>query len=104
MLEVPILSRPGKESLKAQEALVPPLATVAVVGLGYVGLPVAVAFGGERPTIGYDVSHRRIENLRHHVDVTGEVATAQLLAAKALRVTSSPADLGAADFVIVAVP
>jgi UDP-N-acetyl-D-galactosamine dehydrogenase len=104
MLEIPILSHPQKESLKARESLVPPTATVAVVGLGYVGLPVAVAFGAARPTIGYDVSSRRVENLRHHVDATGEVATAQLLAATALRVTGSPSELAAADFVIVAVP
>ncbi len=52
----------------AQQA---PLATVAVVGLGYVGLPVAVAFGKERPTIGYDLSAKRVESLRHLVDATG---------------------------------
>jgi UDP-N-acetyl-D-galactosamine dehydrogenase len=80
------------------------LATVAVVGLGYVGLPVAVAFGRERPTIGYDLSKKRIENLRHHVDATGEVATAELLQARNLRATSYPADLAQADFIIVAVP
>src|SRR3954465_709990 len=82
----------------------PKLATVAIVGLGYVGLPVAVAFGKERPTIGYDLSKKRIENLRHHVDATGEVATAELLEAKHLRPTYYPAELGEADFIIVAVP
>ena len=80
------------------------LATVAVVGLGYVGLPVAVAFGRERPTIGYDLSKKRIENLRHHVDATGEVATAELLQARNLRASCYPADLAQADFIIVAVP
>src|SRR5215213_6069128 len=80
------------------------LATVAVVGLGYVGLPVAVAFGKVRPTVGYDLSKRRIENLRHHVDATGEVATAELLEAKEFRATHYPADLAQADFIIVAVP
>ena len=87
-----------------KSSLQPALATVAVVGLGYVGLPVAVAFGRERPTIGYDLSKKRVENLRHHVDATGEVATAQLLEAKALSVTSYPAELSRADFIIVAVP
>src|SRR3954470_2511284 len=82
----------------------PKLATVAIVGLGYVGLPVAVAFGKERPTIGYDLSKKRIENLRHHVDATGEVSTADLLAAKHLKVTASSGELAQADFVIVAVP
>src|SRR6476659_6589242 len=80
------------------------LATVAVVGLGYVGLPVAVAFGKERPTIGYDLSKKRIENLRHHVDATGEVSTADLMEARQLRATPYPTDLGEADFIIVAVP
>src|SRR3954468_9983500 len=82
----------------------PKLATVAIVGLGYVGLPVAVAFGKERPTIGYDLSKKRIENLRHHVDSTGEVATADLLEAKQFRATHYPAELQQADFIIVAVP
>lgn len=79
-------------------------ATVAVVGLGYVGLPVAVAFGKQRPTIGYDLSSRRIENLRHLVDPTGEVATAELMQAKQFRATANPAELAGADFIIVAVP
>ncbi len=80
------------------------LPTVAVVGLGYVGLPVAVAFGKRRPTIGYDLSRRRVENLKHKVDVTGEVSTAELIAAKHLQASVFPADLQAADFIIVAVP
>ncbi|HYR36698.1 MAG TPA: nucleotide sugar dehydrogenase [Burkholderiales bacterium] len=78
--------------------------TVAVVGLGYVGLPVAVAFGRQRPTIGYDLSKKRIENLRHHVDATGEVSTADLLDSQQLRATSFPTELAEADFIIVAVP
>ncbi|HUQ74970.1 MAG TPA: nucleotide sugar dehydrogenase [Burkholderiales bacterium] len=80
------------------------LGTVAIVGLGYVGLPVAVAFGRERPTIGYDLSKKRIENLRHHVDATGEVATSALLEAKHFSATYYPADLAKADYIIVAVP
>jgi UDP-N-acetyl-D-galactosamine dehydrogenase len=87
-----------------ESAGIPALATVAVVGLGYVGLPVAVAFGRVRPTVGYDVSKRRVQNLRHHVDATGEVAAAELAAAKALRITDAPGDLAQADFIIVAVP
>jgi UDP-N-acetyl-D-galactosamine dehydrogenase len=80
------------------------LPTVAIVGLGYVGLPVAVAFGRERLTIGYDLSKKRIENLRHHVDATGEVSTADLLEARQFRATSYPTELAEADFIIVAVP
>src|SRR5438309_702048 len=95
------------EVLERTEAKTTPavtLPTVAIVGLGYVGLPVAVAFGRERPTIGYDLSKKRIENLRHHVDATGEVATAELLEARELRASCYPADLAQADFIIVAVP
>src|SRR6185295_14972643 len=56
------------------------------------------------PTIGYDLSKKRIENLRHLVDATGEVATADLMAAKQLRATAYPAEIEQADFIIVAVP
>jgi UDP-N-acetyl-D-galactosamine dehydrogenase len=87
-----------------QEAKAATLPTVAVVGLGYVGLPVAVEFGKRRPTIGYDLSKKRVENLRHFVDATGEVAAADLMAAKQLRATAYPAEIEQADFVIVAVP
>jgi UDP-N-acetyl-D-galactosamine dehydrogenase len=80
------------------------LPTVAIVGLGYVGLPVAVEFGKRRPTIGYDLAKKRVENLKHMVDVTGEVSTAELVEAKHLRATAFPAELQNADFVIVAVP
>jgi UDP-N-acetyl-D-galactosamine dehydrogenase len=80
------------------------LPTVAVVGLGYVGLPVATAFGKERRTIGYDLSRKRIESLRHQVDATGEVSTTELMAASQLRATTDAAELAQADFVIVAVP
>jgi UDP-N-acetyl-D-galactosamine dehydrogenase len=82
----------------------PALATVAVVGLGYVGLPVAVAFGKERPTTGFDLSRKRVESLRHMVDATGEVSTTELMAANHLRATTSAAELAQADFIIVAVP
>jgi UDP-N-acetyl-D-galactosamine dehydrogenase len=82
----------------------PSLATVALVGLGYVGLPVAVAFGRERPCIGYDLSQKRIRNLKHLVDATGEVSAAELMQARHLRPTDDPAALAAAHFIIVAVP
>ena|SRR5688572_5767555 len=80
------------------------LATVAVVGLGYVGLPVAVAFGRERRTIGYDLSRKRVENLRHMVDPTGEVSGAELMQARHFKATAYPGELAHADFIIVAVP
>jgi len=92
------------EKVEEKIAVEAALPAVAVVGLGYVGLPVAVEFGKCRPTIGYDLSKKRIENLRHFVDATGEVATADLMAAKQLRPTAYPADIEQADFIIIAVP
>src|SRR5437762_8639389 len=78
------------ERAEAKTSAPTTLPTVAIVGLGYVGLPVAVAFGRQRPTIGYDLSKKRIENLRHHVDATGEVSTADLLEARQFRATPLP--------------
>ncbi|HEX6008156.1 MAG TPA: nucleotide sugar dehydrogenase [Burkholderiales bacterium] len=78
--------------------------TVAVVGLGYVGLPMAVEFGQRRPTIGYDVSRKRIEGLRHGIDATREIAAPDLRKAEQLSFSDDPAQLGVADFVIIAVP
>src|SRR5712691_3043159 len=80
------------------------LATVAVVGLGYVGLPLAVEFGKHRPTVGYDLSRKKIENIERRVDTTGELLAAELEGARFLRVTQDPAGLEHAEFVIVAVP
>jgi UDP-N-acetyl-D-glucosamine/UDP-N-acetyl-D-galactosamine dehydrogenase len=91
------------EELQALEAA-ERVGTVAVVGLGYVGLPVAAAFGRRRPTIGYDASRRRIADLARRVDASREVSPAELAEAELLEVTQDPAELRRADFVIVAVP
>ena len=79
-------------------------AVVAVVGLGYVGLPLAVEFGKRRRTVGYDHSPERIEAVARGEDRTGEIGADELRAAKSLTVTADPAALREADFVIVAVP
>ena len=78
--------------------------TLAVVGLGYVGLPLAVAFGKRYPTIGFDLSTEKIAAYLKHVDPTGEVSTAELQEARLLQPTTDPEALKAADFVVVAVP
>jgi UDP-N-acetyl-D-galactosamine dehydrogenase len=78
--------------------------SVAVVGLGYVGLPLAVEFGKKRPTIGFDLSAAKIENYRRFVDPTGEVTGEELKAAVHLSVSTDPAVLAQADFIVVAVP
>jgi UDP-N-acetyl-D-galactosamine dehydrogenase len=78
--------------------------TIAVVGLGYVGLPLAVEFGKKFPTIGFDLSSEKVEAYRRCVDPTGEVGSEDLRAAKKLVVTTDPSELRKADFVVVAVP
>jgi len=78
--------------------------TVAVVGLGYVGLPLAVAFGKKFRTIGYDLSEKKIADYCRHIDPTGEVSSDELRAAARLECTADPRRLAEADFVIVAVP
>lgn len=77
---------------------------VAVVGLGYVGLPLAVEFGKKGRTIGFDLSSAKIENYKRFVDPTGEVSSEQLKAANYLEVTTDPALLAEADYIVVAVP
>jgi UDP-N-acetyl-D-galactosamine dehydrogenase len=77
--------------------------TLAVVGLGYVGLPVAVAFGRRTRVIGFDINARRIAELRAGHDRTGEVTPPELAEAE-LHCTDQIEDLRAADFFIVAVP
>ena len=76
---------------------------ISVVGLGYVGLPVAVAFGKVRRTIGFDINRTRIEELRDGFDRTDEV-TAEELAAADILFTDRIEDLKGANFHIVAVP
>jgi UDP-N-acetyl-D-galactosamine dehydrogenase len=78
--------------------------TVAVIGLGYVGLPLAVAFGATGRTVGYDRDDRKIATLRTRRDVTGEVTPAEFAAARELEFTTDAGMLRDADFVIVAVP
>ncbi|MFN9448954.1 MAG: nucleotide sugar dehydrogenase [Rubrivivax sp.] len=78
--------------------------TVAVVGLGYVGLPLAVEFGRHHPTVGLDLSAEKIEAYRAYVDPTGEVSTEALRAATLLKPTTDASALRDADFVVVAVP
>lgn len=80
------------------------MSVVAVVGLGYVGLPLAVEFGKKGKTIGYDPSSSKIESYKRYVDPTGEVSCDDLQAAKNLTVTTDPAELSLADYIVVSVP
>jgi len=76
---------------------------ISVIGLGYVGLPVAVEFARQGDTVGFDISHSRIEELRRGFDRTGEVSETELQSV-ALSVSDQPQALADADFHIVAVP
>jgi UDP-N-acetyl-D-galactosamine dehydrogenase len=76
---------------------------VSVVGLGYVGLPVAVAFGKVGKTIGFDINDKRIAELKSGHDCTGEVPAAELKESDIL-FTNKIEDLRLADFHIIAVP
>ena len=80
------------------------MSVVAVVGLGYVGLPLAVEFGKRRETIGFDLSVEKIESYKKFIDPTGELPSTELQAAKHLTVTTDPKELAKADYIIVAVP
>lgn len=80
------------------------MTTIAVVGLGYVGLPLAVEFGKKFRTIGFDLSIEKVESYKCFIDPTGEVSSDDLKAATLLEVGTNPAALKEADFVIVAVP
>ncbi len=77
---------------------------VAVVGLGYVGLPLAVEFGKKSRTIGFDLSANKIASYKKHTDPTGEVSGDDLKSASFLELSSDPIVLKEADFIIVAVP
>ena len=77
---------------------------VAVVGLGYVGLPLAVEFGKKRKTLGFDLSASKIESYKKHIDPTGELTTEQMRAAVHLEVSADPASIAGADYIVVAVP
>ncbi len=76
---------------------------ISVIGLGYVGLPVAAAFGHKSQVVAFDINQRRIDELKNGVDHTREI-TKEKLQASNLLLTSNPADLKKADFHIVAVP
>ena len=77
---------------------------IAVIGLGYVGLPLAVEFGKLQVTVGYDLDLNRISDLKQGNDVTGEVKSDELKSAKLLTLTSKEKALNACNFYIVTVP
>ncbi|MDY0071405.1 MAG: nucleotide sugar dehydrogenase [Thauera sp.] len=80
------------------------MTSIAVIGLGYVGLPLAVEFGKKFTTIGFDLSAEKVAAYRSGVDPTGEVSSEDLRAAVHLSCHTDPAVLKDADFIVVAVP
>ncbi len=81
-----------------------PNTTIAIVGLGYVGLPLAVEFGKKFKTIGYDLSKAKVAAYRESNDPTGELSSEDLRAATQLEYTTDPSRIASADFIVVAVP
>ena len=77
---------------------------VAVVGMGYVGLPLALAFGRVMPTLGFDISDEKIHAYREGYDPTGEMERELFTQAKQLSYSTDASDISNADFVVVAVP
>lgn len=77
---------------------------VAVLGLGYVGLPLALAFGAKLETIGYDLSEAKVKAYKEGYDPTGEMPKEKFKAANKIKYTTDPKALKEADFVVVAVP
>ncbi len=80
------------------------MSKLAVIGLGYVGLPLVVAFGKQMPTIGFDIAVSKVESCKRGVDPSRELPDAELAAAVHAEYTADPARLAEADVIIVAVP
>ncbi|CAG2146136.1 UDP-N-acetyl-D-glucosamine 6-dehydrogenase [Cupriavidus yeoncheonensis] len=79
-------------------------AQIAIIGLGYVGLPLAVEFGKHRPVVGFDINGARIDELRGGHDATLEVGADELRSARHLRYSSDPAELKSCQIFVVTVP
>ena len=77
---------------------------VAIIGLGYVGLPLAVEFGKSRPVVGFDINLARIAELRSGKDSTLEVTSEDLVAAKRLSYSNQLEDIADCSVFIVTVP
>ena len=77
---------------------------IAIVGLGYVGLPLAVEFGKIVKTTGFDLNKKRVQDLQNYLDTNNETPSEEIKAAKLLEVTADPKQLKEAKFIIVAVP
>mgnify|MGYP001177129959 CR=1 FL=1 len=77
---------------------------ISIIGLGYVGLPLAVEFGKRTKTIGYDINEQRINNLKLNQDSTNEVGSADIKSAKKLIFSNNAEDIRDSDIYIITVP
>lgn len=77
---------------------------LGIIGLGYVGLPLAVEFGKKRSVVGFDINNQRVEDLKKGVDLTLEVESEELKNSKNLVLTANSAELKSCNFFIVTVP
>lgn len=78
--------------------------TVAVLGLGYVGLPLALAFGRKLNTIGFDISEKKVSAFKKGADPSGEMSPEKFQEAKQIEYTTDPRRMKEADFIVIAVP
>lgn len=78
--------------------------SIAIIGLGYVGLPLAVAFGSKSKTFGFDIDQQRVEQLKDGIDTTLECDAAELAEAKQLRFTGDLEEIRECNVFIVTVP
>lgn len=77
---------------------------LAVIGLGYVGLPLALEFGKVYPTVGFDINQTRVQQLQSGKDITREVTSEELALATQLKITHDPANMADCNVYIITVP
>jgi UDP-N-acetyl-D-galactosamine dehydrogenase len=80
------------------------MTTVAVIGLGYVGLPLVVEFGKHGPTIGFDIAESKVESCKNGIDPAHELSEQDMASAVFAEYSSDPSVLAEADVIIIAVP
>lgn len=95
-----------REAASGQESVVPDASPtrVAVIGLGYVGLPLAVALSHKHPVVGFDIDKRRVSELSGGHDRTDELSADELAAAGAIQYTADPAQMLGSDVFIITAP
>jgi len=77
---------------------------ISIIGLGYVGLPLAIEFGKKYNTTGFDVNIDRVKNLKNGNDITGEVSKRELMSSIKVKFTSNPNNIKQSNIYIIAVP